>query len=381
MERLQIQLDETAVHANLATVRRLASPTTTIMGVVKANAYGHGLETASRLLIRHGVQELAVATIDEGCRLREAGIHVPVTLLAPVTAASAREVAARRLRPSLSCLAAARDLHRAARAGRRPLPVHIEIDTGLGRYGWPAMRTALAPLEQLAALDGLVVASVYTHLGGACRAALADQLRLFDHAYAQVAAVLGHRPRRHALASSAMSAGLCHPTATQLVRPGALLYGLAPCYGDIPSPRGLRPVLSATSHIAHLTELPAGASIGYGAARRLPEPARIAVVPAGFADGIPRQLADRGRVLIRGRYAPIVATVGMTHLTIDVTDIPHASTGDTVTLIGAQGAAAIDVSEWARLTGTITSDVLTRLAPALPRAVTLMPNAQGALSA
>ncbi|GAA3717049.1 hypothetical protein GCM10022224_098380 [Nonomuraea antimicrobica] len=170
-----------------------------------------------------------MATVQEACLLRDAGLRVPVSVLSPIPSAAAREVASRRLRPSLSCLAAARDLRRAARDLPGPVLAHVELDTGLGRYGWPLTPAGLDQLQQLAALDGLTVASVYTHLSGTSRAELAAQLALFEQGYAKVAAALGRRPRRHALASSALAAQLRHPATTQLVRPGALLYGLAPC--------------------------------------------------------------------------------------------------------------------------------------------------------
>ncbi|MFC5829500.1 alanine racemase [Nonomuraea insulae] len=374
MERLRVHLNEAALRDNLRTIRRLTGPEPAVMGVVKANAYGHGLITASKLLIRHGVQQLAVATLDEACHLRDAGLLLPITILAPTPADGAREVVARRLRASLSDLATAWDLHRAAvRHGQR-VPVHIEIDTGLGRYGWPP---ATAEIERLAALDRLVVAGVYTHLNGSGHAELVDQLRVFEHAYARIVTALGHRPARHALASTALAAGLHDRTRWEIVRPGALLYGLAPRDKSVPAPAGLRPGLSLTSYIQLLRSLPAGASIGYGGAYRTSAPTLIAVVPAGFADGIPRQLAGTGRVLIRGHDAPIIGSVGMSHLTVDVTGIPQVTVGDTVTLIGG----SIDVQEWADLAGTVNTDVLTRIAPALPRTVIPTPHARGERSA
>ncbi|MEV6984018.1 alanine racemase [Sphaerisporangium sp. NPDC051017] len=378
-ERIRVCLDEAAIRDNIRAVRHL-SGTAQVMGVVKANAYGHGLVPAARLLVHHGVHQLAVATPEEACVLREAGLRAPITVLSPTSASAMAELVARRVRPSLSTLAAARDLHRAAvRLGRRA-PVHLEVDTGLGRYGWAPTPAGVAQIERLTMLDHLVVASVYTHLGGTCRDSLADGLQRFQRMYEKVVEVLGHRPARHALASSALAAGLHNDTPLEMVRPGALLYGLAPAYAAAPLGIGLRSVLSLTSHIAHVSEMPAGASIGYDATYRTLEPVVVAVVPAGFADGIPRVLAGAGRVLIHGCHAPIIGTVGMTHLTVDVTDIPQAALGDAVTLIGAQGVRAIDAQEWARLAGTINSDVLTRVAPTFPRTV-ITPHAPMELSA
>ncbi|MFJ2030469.1 alanine racemase [Streptosporangium sp. NPDC087985] len=374
--RLRVHLDEAAIRDNIQTVRRLITPATTVMGVVKANAYGHGLVLTARLLTRHGVQQLAVATTGEACALRDAGLQVPITVLSPPPSAVMVELAARGLRPSLSTLAAARDLHRAGVRLGRPVPVHLEIDTGLGRFGWAPTASSIAQITHLATLDHLVVSGIYTHLSSEHPDSCADQLRLFTWMYTKAAAALGYRPPRHVLASSGLAAGLHRRTRLEMVRPGALLYGLTPSYSRTASMLCLRPVLSLTSHIEHLTCVPSGTPIGYGATYRTTAPTVVAVVPAGFADGVPRQLAGSGRVLICGHYASVIGCVGMTHLTIDVTHIPQVVVGEAVILIGAHGERAIDAQEWARLAKTINSDVLTRIAPTISRTVTTLPHAE-----
>ncbi|WP_433259362.1 alanine racemase (plasmid) [Streptosporangium sp. CA-135522] len=378
--RLRVHLDEAALRDNIQTVRRLLTPAATVMGVVKAHAYGHGLVLAARLLTRHGVQHLAVATTDEACTLRDAGLQVPITLLSPPAPAAMAELVARDLRPALSTLAAARDLHRIGVRRGRPVPVHLEIDTGLGRFGWAPTAASIAQITRLAALDHLVVCGIYTHLSSQDPDLCAHQLRLFTWVYAKAAAALGYRPPRHVLASSGLAAGLHRRTRLEMVRPGALLYGLPPSYSPPASPTAptldLRPVLSLTSRIEHLARLPSGTPIGYGATYRTAASTVVAVVPAGFADGVPRQLTGSGRVLICGHYAPVIGCVGMTHLTVDVTHIPQATVGETVILIGAHGERAIDAQEWARLATTINSDVLTRIAPAIARTVTTLPHAE-----
>lgn len=380
MERLQVHLDEAALRANLATVRRLAGPTTPIMGVVKANAYGHGLIKTSELLVRHGVHHLAVADVEEACRLRDAGLAVPITILAPTSADAARAVVTGRLQASLSDLASARHLNRAAARYGSRAQVHVEIDTGLSRYGWSPTASGLAEIESLTRLGRLAVAGVFTHLSGGCPEELADQLRLFGNAYERVCAALGHRPVRHALASTALAACLRDHAPQTMIRPGALLYGVAPRCESVPAPAGLRPVLSLTSRVALLRSVPAGSAVGYEAAYRASRDALVALVPAGFGDGIPRQLAGIGRALVRTHEAPII-DVAMSHLAIDVTGIPGAGVGDIVTLIGSQGGHSIDVQEWASLTGAVNSDLLTGIAPTLPRAVSSAACAQGARSA
>ncbi|MGW0592738.1 alanine racemase [Streptosporangium sp. NPDC002607] len=374
--RLSVHLDEAAVRDNIHTVRQLITPATVVIGVVKANAYGHGLIPAARLMTRHGVQQLAVSTTADACALHDAGIHVPIMVLSPAPPAAMVDLVARGLRPSLSTLAAARDLHKAGARLGRPVPVHLEFDTGLARFRWAATAASIDEITRVAALDHLVVCGVFTHLSSDQPEAYAEQLRLFDHMYARAVAALGYRPPRHVLASAGLATGLHDRTRLEMVRPGAVLYGLAPSYSREASALSLRPVLSVTSYVEHLACVPPGTPIGYGSTYRTTAPTVIAMVPAGFADGVPRQLADGGRMLICGCYAPVIGCVGMTHLTADVTHIPQVTVGTGVTLLGAQGGHAIDAQEWAALAQTINSDVLTRIAPVIPRTVTTLPRAE-----
>ncbi|WP_189188200.1 alanine racemase [Streptomyces albiflavescens] len=365
-----MEISEAAVLANIASVRRLVDPATVLMGVVKADAYGHGLVSFSRLLVRHGVEQLAVAHAEEAFRLRDAGIDAPVLVLNHAPTADLPGLLRAGIRQAVYGEAQARAVSRAARALGCPARIHVKVDTGLSRFGFSSGN--LAPLARIAALDNVVVEGFHTHLASAEEDVADRQLSLFDDACRRATGLLGYRPTRHALASAAIAAGLHGRAPLEMVRPGILLCGLPPSYtaSDVPGDAGrFQPVLSMTSRIEQIRSVAAGTRIGYGAAHVTSAPATIAIVPVGFADGLPRALADSGRVIVARRYAPIVGPVGMGHLTLDVTGIPGVSTGDEVVLLGSDGHRRLGIQDWAAAAGTINTDVLVRLASAAPRVV------------
>ncbi|MGW0708595.1 alanine racemase [Streptomyces sp. NPDC002643] len=373
MNRLTLELSEEAVVGNLAAVRRLIDPGTVLMGVVKADAYGHGLVPFSRLLVRHGVRRLAVAHAEEAFRLRDAGINVPVLVLGAVPTGNLPDLIRADLRQTVYAESQARALSRAATVLGRPARVHVEFDTGLCRYGLdPADAGAL---HRIAALDNLVVEGLYTHLSGTAPEPVDRQLTRFAEACRSATAALGRRPLRHALASPGLAAGLHRRTAMEMVRPGILLYGLGPSHSPslLPDLPEFRPVLSMTSRIEQLRRVETGTRVGYDGAYTTPRPAVIATVPVGFADGLPKALGGTGRVLVGGMCAPIVGQVGMGHINVDVTEVPRAETGDEVVLLGDRAGHRLGVQDWADAAGTINTEVLVRLAPVAPRTVRQLP--------
>jgi alanine racemase len=344
-------------------LRAALPPTTSILAVVKADAYGHGATFVAPILEAAGADWLGVATVEEGIEIRAAGVRKPILVL---TGAAGGDVSA--LLEYDLCVAVlhremARDL--ASRLHAHRLPVHIKIDTGMGRLGvLPVDATALAgELQRAGCFDIEGVFSHFANADGVTRDYSDYQLRGFQQALEALAAV-GVRPRWVHIANSA--AALSRPdTHLSLVRPGILLYGVPPA--SVVPPSGLRPAMRLVTQIVQLKRVPSEFPISYGQTFVTRRPSIVAVLPIGYADGYARALSNRASVLVRGRRAPVVGAVCMDLTMVDVTDIPGAQLGDEVVLWGCQNGAEITVTEVADWQGSISYEVLTRLGKRVPR--------------
>jgi alanine racemase len=339
-----------------------------ILAVVKANAYGHGAVAVARALRQAGAAWLAVADIEEGIELRESGDRGRILVFGALSVSDVDGVFSHELTPTVSSPGAAQSLGAASRARGTRLRCHLKIDTGMNRLGFRhdnLDRTLPAVLGD----PGLDVEAVYTHYATADEPEhpLFETQRLrFEAARAAVARI-GATPR---LVHAANSAACLRDSRTwaDLVRPGLLLYGVVP--PPLAATLPLTPAMTLTSRVVAVKGAREGESVGYGARHLAAAPAALAVVPAGYADGLDRRLEGRGAVLVRGRRAPIVGAVSMDMLTVDVTDIDGVSTGDEVVLLGSQGDASwqtIDAREMAAWIGTIPYEVLCRLGARVAR--------------
>lgn len=339
-----------------------------IVGVVKANAYGHGAVAVGRALAEAGVRWLAVADIEEGIELREAGLECRILVFGALSVSDVAGVFSHGLTPTISSPSAARALATAAAARGVTLACHLKIDTGLNRLGFRfdnLGRTLPAVLAQPA----LTVEGVFTHFGTADDPEdplFAEQCARFAAARATMAA-LGAPPR---LVHAANSAACLRDSRTwgDLVRPGLLVYGLVP--PPLSTTIALTPAMTLTSRVVAVKGIRPGERIGYGGRHHAEQPMTVAVVPAGYADGLDRRLEGRGAALVRGRRAPIVGAVSMDMLTVDVTDIEGVSPGDEVVFLGSQGPASwqtIDAREMAAWIGTIPYEILCRLGSRVER--------------
>lgn len=333
-----------------------------LLAVVKANAYGHGAVPVARALEAAGAAWLAVADIEEGLELREAGIRARILIFGALSVSDVAGVFTHGLTPTVSSPAAARTLE--AEAARRDvrLTCHLKLDTGLHRLGFRHDNLGRT-LPSVLASPHLDIEAVHTHFATADEPEsplFDEQRRRFDAACATIQA-LGGRPRlRHA----ANSAALLRDSRTwyDLVRPGLLLYGIVP--PPLATTVPLEPVMTLTSRVVAVKGVRDGETVGYGARFHAGRPTMLAIVPAGYADGLDRRLEGRGAVLIRGRRAPVVGAVSMDMLAVDVTDHDTVAPGDDVVLLGQQGEAAhqrIDAREMAAWLGTIPYEVLCRL--------------------
>jgi alanine racemase len=345
-----------------------------IIAVVKANAYGHGAPQVARALEDAGADLLACADIEEGHALREAGVRAEILVFGALSVSDLDGLFDCRLTPTISTPGAARAVQSAAAKYRTQLPYHLKIDTGMNRLGF-RFDNLTRTLPELLASPNLELAAVYTHFATADDPGsplLAEQRLRFERATAELAHL---RPNllppsqgwdggvyRHA----ANSAALLRDSRVwyDRVRPGLLLYGTVP--PPLASTIELRPALSLTSRIVAVKGIRPGEGAGYGMKFTADAPATIAIVPAGYADGLDLRLAGRGNVLIRGRRAPIIGAVSMDMLTADVTGL-DVSPGDDVVLIGAQGDGRIDVREMAAQIGTIPYEILCRIGSRIER--------------
>ena len=366
---LEIDLD--ALAGNLATLRSLAGSSVPIHPVVKADAYGHGAIEVARVLERSGADGLCVATIDEALELREAGIALPILVLYPVPATWLDEARAHGIDVTAGDPVLLQRLLAAPAGGTEPIGVHVEVETGLGRGGFP-VADVVNVAAQLAANGATRLSGLWSHLQApADRARTAAQVERFEAGIAAVQAAGIDLPPRH-LASSGMLLG-DQVVAYGGTRPGLSLYGIVPdelaeTAGRAASP-GLRPVLSLHARPVRVTDVPAGWGISYGPSFTTERPSRIATLPLGYGDGWSRSLSNRAEALVRGRRYPIVGTVAMDAVMVDVTDVPGPPVGvdDLFTLIGSQGDERIDARDLARARTTISWEIVTAMSRRLPR--------------
>jgi alanine racemase len=355
-----------ALRHNFKALRALLPEGTGVLAVVKANAYGHGALPVALALEAEGARMLGVATVEEGVELRQGGIRLPVVVLGGVDPPQASEAFAHRLSAVVFDRRQLRDLAKVATGTGNTFPVHVKVDTGMGRLGvLPAVSREI--LEELPSIRGLALEGWMTHLSSADGPSSGDreyterQLSCFAGGIPAVRAAFGGGVAVHAL----NSAGILRfgRTPFDVVRPGIALYG----YSPLP-PGGteisLLPVMRLVTRIVSLKELPDGHPVSYNRRYLCAGARRIAVVPIGYADGYRRGLTGLGRMSVCGRPAPVAGTVCMDHTMLDVTGIPGAEIGAEVEVMGD---ASMTAEEIARACGTIPYEVLTQVGARIPR--------------
>jgi alanine racemase len=372
-------IDLDAMRHNAAVLCRLAHPAA-LCAVVKADGYGHGGLPAARAALEGGAAWLAVALVEEGVALREAGIDAPILVLSEPPLEAMAEVVARGLVPTVYTRGGIAALSRVVGdGGLPPLDVHLKVDTGMHRVG-ADVEEAPALAEAVTTDPGLRLGAVWTHLAVADGAGQEDreftrlQLDRFDALLTTLAAS-DHRPPMIHVANSAAAIGV--PAARRdLVRCGIALYGVAPTReldDELAATTGgqrLRPVLSLRTRVTFVRDLGSGERVSYGRRRPLPERSTVATAPIGYGDGVPRRLFDQGgEVLIRGIRRPLAGVVTMDQIVIDCGAVGTApvEVDDEVVLLGTQGHEEITATEWADLLGTISYEVLCDIGPRVPR--------------
>jgi len=335
-----------------------------VIAVVKANAYGHGAAATAVALQKAGATTLAVADIEEGIELRKAGVTAEILIFGALSVSDVAGVFEHQLTPTISTPGAGRTLQAAAAKRNVQLACHLKIDTGMNRLGLRYDNLAFT-LPELVASRNLQIVGVYTHFATADdpdHPLFQEQRERFNQVLAKLPE-LGVRPR---IVHAANSAATLRDSRVwfDLVRPGLLMFGVVPppLAATIP----LKPVMSLRSRVVAVKGIRPGETVGYGAHWTAGTPGRIAVVPAGYADGLDLRLAGRGSVLIRGRRAPIVGSVCMDMIMVDVSGLV-VETGDEVAIIGEQGSERIDVREIAATIGSNPWEILCRVGTRIER--------------
>jgi alanine racemase len=359
-------IDLHAFRHNLETVRTIVGAEVGILAVVKSNGYGHGVVAVAEEAVRFGVDRLAVARIDEGCELRAEGISHPTLVFEAAPPDLIPTALAAKLELSVPGVHHAKRIHDAAVRAGVTAPVHVKVDTGMGRLGIP-FEVAASLVEQIARLPGLEIVGIYSHFATADEA---DQTyaRMQLGRFQRVLEELGKKkieiPLRHMANTAAIMT--LPDSHFNLVRPGIMLYGLSSRRSNHLEEQ-LRPVMSLQSWVAQVKTVEAGTSISYGRRYTACSPTCIATVPIGYADGYPRSLGNRATVLIRGTRYPVVGTICMDHLMVDVGPGADIQEGDVVTLIGRNGGEYISCWEVADLLGTVPYEVMCGVSARVPR--------------
>lgn len=360
------EVDLDAIAHNVRELRRCADPAARLMAVVKADGYGHGAERVARTALDAGAEWLGVAILEEALALRQAGIAAPILVLGYLAPGQADTAAVYDLNLTVYDLDSAAALDQWGRALGRPVPVHVKVDTGMGRIGLPP-QDVLAFVQRLQALPGLQLAGIFTHFATADEpdgAFTGEQFAAFRGVLETLSAAGIEIPLRHAANSAAT---MRHPgTHLDLVRCGIALYGLRPS-PDVAWPADLRPALVWKTRISHLKTVPPGTAVSYGRTYRSSGEERIATLPVGYGDGYSRRLSNAGRVLVDGVACPIVGRVCMDQTLVRLpADLP-ARVGDEAVLLGRQGEAEVSADDLARVLGTINYEIVCDIGKRVPR--------------
>ncbi len=362
--RVWAEIDLDQLSANVQALKQQAGEARLLV-VVKANAYGHGAVQTARAAIQAGAWGLGVASLEEGEELRRAGITAPVLVLSSSAPAQAERLVQSDLRVTIGTLDLGEALSRAATQTGREALVHVKVETGMNRYGVPPEEAETLALA-LRELPGVTIEGVSTHLASSDEPDKTFTRGQYQR-FLDCVSRLDWIPIHHVSNTGAL---LDLPELRLgMVRCGIGVYGYYPSATvrrDVP----LRPVLALRSRVARVATVEAGAGVGYGLDWRAPRRSRVALVLAGYGDGIRRALSNRGVALVRGRRVPYAGRVAMDMLMLDVTDVPGVALDDEVTLLGQQDNECIDADELAALCDTISYEVICGLMERVPRLYT-----------
>ena len=365
--RCWAEIDLAALERNLRLIRASLPAHIRYVAVVKADAYGHGLHQTAARLMHAGADLFAVANLSEAAALRELGPGWPILVLSPLLPEEDRYAAEYDVAVTVSTPEEVARLEAAARAAGRPIDVHLKIDTGMGRLGiWHEQAVPL--YQQIRDTRHLRLAGAFTHFASPDDnpAFTAEQRRRFLTALGRCAGLDLASLFVHADNSAGIET-IETAGPFNAVRVGLLQFGVLPHPNSLLAQVRTEPVFSFHTRVGLVKDLPAGTGISYGGTYVLKRPSRVAVLTAGYGDGLPRAASNRAQVLIRGRRCPVLGRVTMDQTIVDVTDLPGVTCGDPVVLVGRQGEGEIPVAEFSRWADTIPWETLCSVTKRVPR--------------
>lgn len=367
--RVWAEIDLDAVLFNMEAMKKKLKAGTKMIAVIKADGYGHGaVEIAGAIDKLPYLYGYAVANVEEGVELRRHGIKKPILILGYVFPEQYPQLIREDISTAVFSLSMAQALSEAAAEEGKAAKIHFAIDTGMSRIGYQVSEEAAAEMEQIAGLPHIIIEGIFTHFA---RADETDKTAAYQQLgrFREMIAMLEARGVKIPLHHCSNSAGIMElPEANmELVRAGITLYGLLPSAEVKKESMPIRPVMMLKTRISYIKELPAGREISYGGTYVTQKEERIATIPVGYADGYARGLSNCGSVLIHGKRAPICGRVCMDQFMVNVTDIPEASIGDVVTLLGTDGGEVITMEELGELSGRFNYEFACDITKRVPR--------------
>ncbi|MEM7796824.1 MAG: alanine racemase [Cyanobacteria bacterium P01_C01_bin.118] len=366
--RAWVEINLDAIQHNVRQFRQLLLPTTDLMAVVKADAYGHGAVAVAQVALAAGATWLGVATVPEGIELRQSGIKAPILVMGALHhGEEVRALARWQLQPTIVSPKQALVFADALSDACLPLPVHLQLDTGMSRLGFD-WQQALDFVEFVSGLPALRITSLYSHFATADEPDDTEMHRQHQRFQSAIATLLNHNqlPARLHLANTAAILRNADQLQYDMVRVGLGIYGLAPA-PHLRSVLELQPALEVKARITHIKQIAAGAGVSYGHRFRAEHPMTIAVVGIGYADGIPRLLSNQMKAMLGDQYIRQIGAITMDQLMLDVSDVQGLKEGDIVTLLGGSTSHQITADDWANQIGTISWEILCGFKHRLPR--------------
>lgn len=366
--RVYAAIDLDAVCHNISEIKKLVGPDTKIMPVIKADGYGHGAVPVAKALNKIGVDGFAVAIIEEGIALRKQGITKPILILGYTSEYQYASLIQHEIEQTVFSYEMAEAISKFAVTMKKDARIHIKVDTGMNRIGFKPTEESVGQVQRIQKLPNIKIQGIFTHFACADeedKTSARYQKELFDQFVSKIEEKGIEIPVKHVSNSAAiMDLRECR---MDMVRSGIITYGLYPSEEVDKSAIDLKPALSLISHVIHVKEVGPGEGVSYGSTFVTDRKTRIATIPVGYADGYPRALSSRGRVIIRGQYAPIIGRICMDQFMVDVTDIEGVSVMDRVTLVGTEGDKNISVEEAADLAGSFNYEFVCGIGKRVPR--------------
>ena len=367
-ERVLAIIDLDAIAYNMTNIKSKVGKETGIIGIIKADAYGHGSVEISKVILENGADWLAVAVVDEGINLRKNGIAAPILLLGYTPELRLEDVVNNGFIQTVYTYETAKKLSDVAVRLGKTAVIHIKIDTGMGRIGYRVNEASADEIVKISELPNIEVNGMFTHFSTADEKDKNYTLNQYNK-FVQMDALLRERgleiPIKHAANSAAIMD--FDNMMFNMVRPGIILYGAYPSDEVDKGNLSIKPAMSVKTHVSYVKEVNEGDYISYGRKYQAVGKRIIATIPVGYADGFIRAYSNGGKVLIKGEYAPIVGRICMDQFMVDVTDIKDVQINDEVVLIGKQGNKEITVDFIASILDTINYEVFCTLSKRVPR--------------